>query len=74
MVDKTNAGQDTKRWWSTEASMLGLPPGAWPKELPTTLGDGQPFLLHLRELDGDELVCVNYVQSCGDLWLKVFND
>lgn len=56
--------------WVSEASALGLAPGAAPLYLPTSLGNGQPFTLTGRDADG----CLTYEQALGCLTLTVFND
>lgn len=63
---------------TAEASTLGFPPGKWPTELKTTLGNKKPFFFyHLMEV-GDEVVGAKYKQVTGltgeSLMLTVFND
>lgn len=55
--------------WLTEASMLGLAPGQWPEQLPTTLGNGQPFFKQPYIGEGK----VEYRQSMGCIRLTVLN-
>lgn len=63
-----------------EASDLGLKPGEWPQEIPTTMGNTLPFVRSNAMLSGPddepdtELTGVNYVQRGGCLTLKVWND
>jgi hypothetical protein len=52
-----------------EASELGLKPGELPNKLPTTLGNGQDFLL--VGVDDSQFI---YQQSNGCFRLTVFND
>lgn len=72
--DVTHSGLNM---YSVEASDLGLRPGEWPNELPTTMGNGQPFVkvgvMHSAP-DDNELVGVNYHQRGGSIALKVWND
>jgi hypothetical protein len=56
--------------FSAEASELGLPPGFWPHELETDMGNKQPFVAIRRLEDGG----VVYAQRFGCIELKVFND
>lgn len=75
--DVTLSGLDV---CSVEASDLGLRPGEWPKELPTTMGNKQPFVRGNPMLSGPdddpdaELTGVNYHQRGGCISLKVWND
>ena len=55
--------------YSIDASELGLAPGSWPKQLPTTLGNGKVFFL-LYQDDAGAL----YRQEGGAVRLRVFND
>lgn len=61
--------------FSAEASELRLPPGEWPVTLPTTLGNGQPFIRKRKRLTptGD-LGAVIYDQSAGCITLTIWND
>lgn len=52
-----------------EASTLGLAPGEWPRLLPTTLGNCQPFVK--RDVLEDT---VHYEQFMGCIRLLVIND
>lgn len=56
--------------FSTEASTLGWRPGYTPHYVPTTLGNGLDFVLLRRDKDGT----LHYRQSCGCIFLTVFND
>lgn len=56
--------------WVTEASTLELPAGRFPYELPTNLGNGQPFLFQNRLEDGG----ARYRQCMGCVTLTVYND
>lgn len=66
--------------YEAEASSLGLKPGEWPQELPTTMGNGQPFIRGNAMVSGadddpdTELTGVNYSQRGGCISLKVWND
>lgn len=53
----------------TEASTLGIPPGQWPAEIQTDLGNGMPFQLQRAEGDGRL-----YKQVWGCITLVVLND
>jgi len=57
-----------------EASTLGIGPGRWSTELPTTLGNKLPFALHLQTVVDGETTKVKYKQVNGSLMLTVFND
>jgi hypothetical protein len=71
----THSGLDM---YCVEASDLGLKPGEWPNELPTTMGNKQPFVkdgpMYSGTDDDPELVGVNYHQLGGCITLKVWND
>lgn len=59
--------------FSAFASDLGWRPGDWPTTVETDAGNGRPF--HFVDVDlVDDLVAVNYRQSCGCISLRVFND
>jgi hypothetical protein len=66
--------------FTAEASELGLKPGEWPQELPTTMGNKQPFVRGKAMTSGPdddpdaELTGVNYHQRGGCISLKVWND
>ena len=53
-----------------EASDLRLPPEHFPKQIPTALGNRQPFLF-LHRGRNDEAI---YIQSNGIAKLTVYND
>lgn len=55
--------------FSAEASELGWPPGEVPREIPTSLGNKQPFFAH--SITPEKFV---YRQSCGCIELTVYND
>ena len=61
--------------YATEASSIGLAPGEWPRQIPTELGNRQPFLFEKADITPDrELLGCRYTQSEGILRLIVFND
>ena len=53
---------------AVEACEIGLPPGVWPQQIATDLGNGQPFSLLSSAADGSRL----YGQCGGPLHLRVF--
>lgn len=53
-----------------EASGLRLPPGVWPAELPTDLGNGRPFIRVYPDCEGGWV----YSQANGCISLHVLND
>lgn len=55
--------------FATEASMLCLPVGKFPKQIETEIGNGQPLVLN--KWDGREFT---YTQSLGCVTLTIFND
>lgn len=58
----------------TEASMIGLQVGNWPKTLETSLGNGKAFVRLTKKLSADgDLMYVRYRQNNGRD-LLVFND
>jgi hypothetical protein len=68
-VTRAIAFEDETHRWSVEASQLRLPPGQWPRALPTDIGNGQPFALARMTDHGAE-----YRQNLGCVTLTVFND
>ena len=67
-VTEQNAKEYQHHAFTAEASTLGLKPGEVPEQIPTDLGNGQPFLLiHVRQ----EML---YRQAMGSLQLIVIND
>jgi hypothetical protein len=55
---------------STDASVLGLPPGMWPNSFTVAnLGNGRPFLLTYHGDGG-----ADYRQELGCLRITIFND
>jgi len=55
----------------TEASTIGMRPGEWFKVLPTTMGNGMPFIFDRFELAAGFAV---YKQDAGCITLRVYND
>lgn len=70
MITTQNTTATSTNHLVTEASTLGLKPGEWPIDLPTTLGNKQPF----RRLRGMDDGGFEYHQQQGTLILRVFND
>ena len=61
--------------YGAEASSIGLEPGQWPPSLPTTLGNGQPFVRTAPRYDEQgDLLSVTYRQAMGCISLSVLND
>ena len=61
--------------YMTSASDLGLPPGQWPEQMSTTLGNKRAFLFVDRTHDEEgELQSVQYRQATGNSILTVVND
>lgn len=70
-----NATETAVHEFCAEASALRLPPGQWPGILPTTLGNGQPFVRsHARRYPSGELCGVVYRQGNGCITLTIWND
>lgn len=61
--------EDAVGEFTADASELGLPPGQWPRTLPTNMGNGLPFVIRKFAPGGTV-----YEQSLGCLTLRVFND
>ena len=57
----------------TEASTIGLKPGDWPDQLPTAMGNKQPFVLANRQWSKGELRWAEYRQSNGYLTIFILN-
>ena len=55
--------------FTTEASTLGFPPGQWPVQIDTDMGNALPF--HLSRANADFWT---YKQEFGLITLRVFND
>lgn len=53
-----------------EASELQLPPGVWPKEVATDLGNGRPCYLMGTQPDGTHV----YLQEFGVTRIAILND
>lgn len=68
-VTPANALETQPHGWTVDASDLGIPPGAWPRFIPTTVGNGMDFVI--SRIDGHS---ATYFQSCGICMLTVFND
>lgn len=73
-VNHTNSHEAEHKQFTSVASDLGLKPGVWSGELPTVLGDKQPFIRHSSFCQGDNLLWVDYRQGNGCIELRVFND
>lgn len=70
-ITSKNALEIETHRWTIDASELGLAPGAaYPAQIETDLGNGQPFI-HTH-FDGNQTA--HYAQALGCLILKVFND
>lgn len=67
-ITTENAHESECMRFSTEASMLELPPGEFPKLIDTSLGNGQPFRF-IRYADG----AAQYLQVMGCIQLLIFN-
>lgn len=76
LVDDSNCLLTDVHWFTTEASDLGILAGMpWPRQMRTSLGNREPFVLHHFDHDDEgELRSVVYKQSAGILRLRVFND
>ena len=70
IVDSDNAMEQPFYNWVTEASTLELPPGEWPLQIETTLGNGQPFIRAGQTEDETRV----YYPRRGCLKLTVFTD
>jgi hypothetical protein len=67
-ITNENAHEFECMKFSTEASMLDLPPGRFPSLIDTSLGNGQPFRF-MRYADG----AAQYLQVMGCIQLLIFN-
>lgn len=71
LVNETNAQELEVHKWYIDASELEIKPGAaYPAELKTNLGNGQPFVFQAFDNNGTAA----YSQAAGCLTLKVWND
>lgn len=69
ITDKNVMEKDPHQFYA-EASDLRLPPGKWPQSIPTTLGNGLPFVF--RSLESG---IAHYVQgNNAGTTLSIFND
>lgn len=68
-VTAANASEWEHQRFTAEASELGLLPHSWPVTLPTTLGNGRPFILQAAAT-----AKAMYRQEFGCIDLVVFND
>lgn len=57
-----------------DASEIGLPPGHWPEELETSIGNMQPFRRSHIYTKEEELVEVVYEQPDSGATLTIIND
>jgi hypothetical protein len=75
MVEDGTVLQGSVHQFMTDASSLRLPPGCFPNQMKTDLGNKQPFVLD-RLLDAQDGDCSGavYKQSCGCITLLIFND
>ena len=74
IVSHHNATEQEIHHFYADASDLCLPPGEFPEELNTVLGNCLPFQRQsVRSVDGD-IGCVDYEQANGCLRLTIFND
>ena len=78
-INASNSTDQTMNNLSAFASDLGLEPGEWPKEIPTDLGNGQPFMksepaLCSRIYREDDVACTMYYQLFGSLKVVIYND
>ncbi len=58
----------------TEASDIGIRPGAWPDIIPTTLGNSHGFCFEDFDWIDGEVAAANYKQANGCISLYVLND
>jgi len=52
----------------------GFEVGQWPTTVPTTLGNGRPFVRRTKHVEDGDIRWVTYRQEMGCLLLRVFND
>jgi hypothetical protein len=45
-----------------------------PRTIPTSLGNGMPFVLLRREVRDGDLCWMDYMQGNGCIFLRIFND
>ncbi len=61
--------------FATCASDLGLPPGEWPSQIPTNMGNRMPFMRGATERDeSGGISLIKYAQANGCIDLVIFND
>ena len=60
--------------YTATADTLGLAPGQWPPQLPTSLGDGSLFHLTRFAYSADGVESAHYVQANGRFTLIVWKD
>lgn len=71
-VDSAHVTEGSLNRLTAFASDLGLPPSdPFPSQLPTVLGNGQPFVL---EKIAEDCTTARYRQAFGILTLSIFND
>lgn len=69
-VDRSVVSEHSPGRFLADASELRWPPGFWPTQVDTNLGNQEK--LFLAKFVGDK--CAVYQQSAGSLELRVFND
>lgn len=77
MPAKINQGDATEfecHRFVTEASTIRLQPGEWPEAIETTIGNGQPFLLHTLKCTPLGIASAIYEQANGCVTLEITND
>lgn len=68
------ATEDSIHSFSVDASQLRIPPGTLPTEIPTELGNGQPFIFLRWDRTHPEEPTAVYRQYLGCIELTVWND
>jgi hypothetical protein len=68
-VPNSKFKEDSVLCFSAEASELGWPPGFFPEQFDTNIGNKQPMMLV-----GFNAGYAIYTQSAGCIYLKVYND
>lgn len=73
-ADQLTPAEAGPHHYVADASELGFPPGQWPAQLDTDLGNGRPFVRSEVEHYRGSVARVVYLQANGCVTLTVFND
>lgn len=68
-ADRSFFEEEHLHFFSTEASTLHWPPGEWPEQVQTNLGNSQPLIRQSLDKHG-----ATYTQLAGCITVRIYND